>query len=211
MAAEEEASIASQYYDAVASRPPNDSLLEALRRFDDEGAPAPPGGRSAVDLGCGEGRDTAELLRRGWRVLAIDAQAEAIRRLLARPNLTHPDRLAAQVARFEQATWPAADLVNASYSIPFCPAEHFPALWERIVASVRPGGRFAGTLFGDRDDWATKRPSRFGPSVHHTRAQAEALLAPFEVEWFYEQDEDTTTATGQPKHWHAFRIVARKR
>jgi trans-aconitate methyltransferase len=41
----------------------------------------------AVDLGCGAGRDTAELLRRGWRVLAIDAEAEAIRRLLERRDL----------------------------------------------------------------------------------------------------------------------------
>jgi hypothetical protein len=46
---------------------------------------------------------------------------------------------------------------------------------------------------------------------YHTRAQVDALLAPFTLEWLHEQDEDTTTATGQPKHWHAFRIVARKR
>src|SRR5438105_2329354 len=124
MTAEEKASIAKAYYDAVASRPPTESLVEALRRFDDESALA--GERFAVDLGCGEGRDTAELLRRGWRVLAIDAQAEGIRRLLARPNLTHPEWLTTQVARFEEETWPDADLVNASYSIPFCPAEHFP-------------------------------------------------------------------------------------
>ncbi len=209
MSAEDVANIATQYYDAVASRPPNDSLLQALQRFDAE--PAPAGGRFAVDLGCGEGRDTAELLRRGWRVLAIDAQPEAIRRLLARPNLAHTERLTTQVMRFEEARWPEADLVNASYSLPFCPAEHFPALWQRIVASIRPGGRFAGTLFGDHDDWATQRHSRFGKSVHHTRAEVETLLAPFEVEWLREQDEDTTTATGQPKHWHAFHIVARQR
>ena len=204
----ERAAVAAAYYDAVASRPPNDSLLEALRRFDAEPAAS---GRFAVDLGCGEGRDTAELLRRGWRVLAIDAEPEGIRRLLARQDLIDPERLTTRVATFETATWPEADLVNTSYSIPFCPAAHFPALWARIVASIRPGGRFAGTLFGDHDDWATKRPSRFGPSVHHTRAEVDALLTPFELEWLHEQDEDTTTATGQPKHWHAYRIVARRR
>ncbi|MEJ1932020.1 class I SAM-dependent methyltransferase [Nostoc sp. NIES-2111] len=36
--------------------------------------------RFAVDLGCGDGRDTVELLRRGWRVLGIDGAQEAIAR-----------------------------------------------------------------------------------------------------------------------------------
>lgn len=204
----ERTAAATRYYDAVASRPPNDALLEALRRFDAETA---AGERFAVDLGCGEGRDSAELLRRGWRVLAIDAEPEGIRRLRSRRDLAHPEHLAAEVATFQTATWPPADLVNAANSIPFCPAADFPALWERIVTSIRRGSRFAGSLFGDRDDWATKSVSRFGPSVHHTRAEVDALLAPFDVEWLYELDEDATTAVGDPKHWHAFRIVARKR
>ena len=32
----------------------------------------------AVDLGCGSGADTIALLKRRWRVLAIDGEAEAI-------------------------------------------------------------------------------------------------------------------------------------
>ena len=73
----------TQYYDA-AGDDPRPTLLDALRRFDDE----EPGERFAVDLGSGSGRDTAELLRRGWSVLAVDATAEAIERLLSRPDLS---------------------------------------------------------------------------------------------------------------------------
>jgi tellurite methyltransferase len=53
------------YYDGVKGRPPRPTLSRAADAF------AGPG--FAVDLGCGDGRDTIELLRRGWRVLAIDA------------------------------------------------------------------------------------------------------------------------------------------
>lgn len=102
MTADDVARDVAQYYDVVVARPPHDSLLEALRRFDAE--PAPAEGRFAVDLGCGAGRDTAELLRWGWHVLAIDVQAESIRRLLARPDLEHPERLTTRVARFEDPT-----------------------------------------------------------------------------------------------------------
>jgi 2-polyprenyl-3-methyl-5-hydroxy-6-metoxy-1,4-benzoquinol methylase len=45
-----------------------------------------------VDLGSGEGRDTVELLRQGWRVLGIDGEAEAIARLQGRPDID-PDRM----------------------------------------------------------------------------------------------------------------------
>ncbi|MEC4815643.1 MAG: methyltransferase domain-containing protein [Scytonema sp. PMC 1069.18] len=55
--------------------------------------------RFAVDLGCGDGRDTVELLRQGWRVLAIDGEAEAIARLLNRPNINR-QLLETHIVRF---------------------------------------------------------------------------------------------------------------
>jgi tellurite methyltransferase len=103
----------TRYYDAAGEQP-RETLLFALERFEAEARAA---GRElfAVDLGCGSGRDTAELLRRGWRVLAIDAEAEAIERLLARSDLgSAAGRLETQVARFEDAAWPEADLINSS-------------------------------------------------------------------------------------------------
>lgn len=157
----------------------------------------------AIDLGPGTGRDTAELLGRGWRVLAIDREPEAIERLLEHVG-GHRGQLETQVAPFQEASWPECDLVNASYSLPFCPPEAFPALWARIVSSIRPGGRFAGQFFGVNDDWA-----RAGLTVK-TREQVEELLEPFELERFEEVDADGSTLTGT-KHWHLFHVVGRKR
>ena len=45
------------YYQRTDDRPPRETLMEALSRFDKEEAV----GR-AVDLGCGNGRDTIEIL-----------------------------------------------------------------------------------------------------------------------------------------------------
>ncbi|MCL1464041.1 class I SAM-dependent methyltransferase [Argonema galeatum] len=193
-----------QYYQAVAGRVPRNTLLTALERFDSE----EPGktGRFAVDLGCGEGRDAIELLRRDWRVLAIDGHPEAFEQMLARPDLQNVELLETKLAKFHEVSWRTADLVNASFSLPFCPPEYFLEFWDEIVQSIRPGGRFCGQLFGDRDDWA-KIPT----NTHHTRAQVEKLLDSFEIEVFNEEESDGKTALLEPKHWHIFHIVARKK
>ena len=57
-----------RYYAAALQDPPRATLLHALERFAAEAHV--PRERFAVDLGSGTGRDTLELLRRGWRVLA---------------------------------------------------------------------------------------------------------------------------------------------
>jgi SAM-dependent methyltransferase len=196
----------TRYYDAAGEQP-RETLLFALESFDAETG-AKEGGLVAVDLGCGTGRDTVELLRRGWRVLAIDAEPAAVQRLLGRGDLGSAGaaRLETQVARFEDAGWPEVDLVNSSYALPFCPPNQFGAVWQRIVASLRPGGRFSGQLFGDRDGWATQPDMSF-----QTREDAENLLRGLEVEHLEEVEEDGETAVGDPKHWHVFHVVARKR
>jgi SAM-dependent methyltransferase len=190
----------AEFYDATADRPPRRTLLEALARFGSAAAP-----RSAVDLGCGDGRDTIELLRQGWSVLAIDAEPPAIARLETRRDLPPEARLSCLCRRFEDAAWPAADLVNASFSLPLCSADRFPALWARIVQSLKPGGRFAGQLYGDRDDWAGREGM-----THMDRPAAERLLRDLRVELFDEEETDAVTPRSKPKHWHIFHIVARR-
>lgn len=192
-----------QYYDVMEGKPPRETLLTALDRFESPSAEPTP--RFAIDLGCGEGRDTVELLRRGWRVLAIDATPKAIERLLNRSNLSHLDSLQTRIDRFETVELPPADLINASFCLPFCPPAAFPQLWQKIVDALPPGARFCGQLFGDRDAWAT-----IPDHTHHTRAQVEALLEPFAVELLNEEETDGKTALNEPKHWHIFHIVARK-
>lgn len=193
------------YYAATEAGAPRATLLRALASFEGESAQNEP--RFALDLGCGTGRDTIELLRRGWRVLAIDAEADAIAALRNRPEASaHAARLETLAAQFESAALPPADLVNSSFALPLCPPEAFPSLWGRICRSLSPGGRFAGQLFGPRDDWAARKP----PITIHDRAALGELFRGFAIEMIEEEETDAVTPRGRPKHWHIFHIVARR-
>lgn len=194
------------YFDIVAGKPPRDTLLKALDAFDAEGVRADGTDYPfAVDIGCGDGRDTAELLRRGWRVLAVDGHPEAFDRLHARSDIPAKDRLECRHAPFEGLVVSPALLVNSSFSLPFCHSDHFDALWQGILQAILPGGRFSGQLFGDRDDWAA-----IEGRTHHTAGQARALLDGLEIELFEESESEGKDALDNPKHWHRFDIVARK-
>jgi tellurite methyltransferase len=184
---------------AAAGDEPRSTLLHALALHEAEGRP--PG--YAIDLGAGGGRDTLELLRRGWRVLAVDAEHASLE--LVRRRAAAAVGLETRLGRFEEVEWPAAELVTSSFSLPFVPPAGFARTWERIRASLVPGGRFCGQLFGDRDGWAGGEDMTF-----HTRGDVDRLLQGLDVERLDEVEEDGRTAVGDPKHWHLFHVVARR-
>ncbi|MGV6814530.1 MAG: class I SAM-dependent methyltransferase [Phycisphaerales bacterium] len=196
----------SGYFQAVEGREPRETVIKAIDLFAQEPIQSlTQSPRMAVDLGCGEGRDSAALLRAGWRVHAIDGHPEGLQRLIGRSDLDDPTRLTMQLAPFESVEPPSCDLLNASFSLPFCHPDCFDKLWEKIVAAIRPGGRFSGQLFGDRDSWASI-PDR----SHHTKSQVERLLEPFEIEQMKEDERKGEDCGGTKKDWHVFHIVARK-
>lgn len=188
-----------EYYDKMQEREPRQVLLDVLAKY--------PTGDSlhAIDLGCGEGTETVILLEGGWHVLAIDADHGGIKRLLDKTPKESRDRLETQVSKFEDVSLPVVDLIHASFSLPFCDPDHFPALWEKITNALKPGGRFAGNFFGLNDSWAGKKDMAF-----HTEAQVRGMFDRFEIESFHERDEDGEATTG-PKHWHVFTVIAKKK
>ena len=198
------------YFDRMAGKPARETLCAALEAF---GVGAGADARLAADLGCGDGRDTGELLRQGWRVWAQDSSAEGLARLRARPECAAAlaeGRLEVVQADFADTTPPACDLVNASFALPFCPPGHFAGLWARIDAAVGPGGRFSGQFFGDRDDWAI-----IEDRTHLPRDAVVRLFDGWVLERLIEEDRASTHAPTSPdgahKHWHVFHVVARKR
>lgn len=161
------------YYQKIQGRAPRQLLLDALEKF-----PSPIGLR-AIDLGCGDGTETAVLLARGWNVLAVNGEPMAIQRLLEKVLEEARVRLGTQVAKFKDVALSPTDLLYASLSIPFCEPEHFDALWDKIVIAIKPGGWFAGQFFGVRDSWAGGKDMTF-----HTEEQVRVLLENFEIESF---------------------------
>jgi SAM-dependent methyltransferase len=188
------------YYDKLRDRPPRRALLTALDLFDPSAK-----GSLAIDLGCGDGRDVIEILRRGWEVVAVDAEPKALERLQERP-LPVGCRLTPVVAHFEDVPLPlGVRLVNSSFAMPLCEPDAFRAVWERIREALPAGGRFSGQWYGPRDSWSGRPGMSFV-----SRDEALALLDGFELELFEEEEDDGVTPRGTPKHWHIFHIVARK-
>jgi len=196
------------YFQAVAGKGPRETLIAALSEFARRSPhPTPSESPLAIDLGCGEGRDTVELLRHGFTVLAIDSHPQAAQLLAARADIPADmrPRLRFTQAAFESLQLPPAALINASFALPFCPPRHFAALWQQITTSLPRGGLFCGQLFGDKDSWATL-PDR----SHQTRAQVNTLLEPFNVLDLKEEDKPGQEFDGKIKHWHIYHIVASK-
>ena len=124
------------YYEKLRDRPPRRTLLAALDRFGPPAADA-----LAIDLGCGDGRDVIEMLRRGWKVVAVDAEPEALRQLQARPLPPGSD-VTPIVARLEDVPLPIGlSLVNSSFALPLCEPE---AISHRVGAHPRGACRPAG-------------------------------------------------------------------
>jgi trans-aconitate methyltransferase len=188
----------ARYYAWSADREPRPLLLEACREL------GPGARRQAIDLGCGSGTEALTLLDHGWSVLALDAEEAALAMLGSRVPSEAADRLQLVRASFTEAELPAAALIHAGFSLPFCPPGEFGALWARIRAALVPGGIVAVQLFGVHDSWAGEDDMTF-----HTRAEAEALLGGMDVIRLEETEREGRAYSG-PKHWHLFDVLARR-
>ncbi|HKV89186.1 MAG TPA: class I SAM-dependent methyltransferase [Candidatus Dormibacteraeota bacterium] len=179
---------------ATAGQPPWPSLQRAAALFPRPG--------EALDIGAGAGRDTRHLLEGGWRVTAVDSSPSAIEALgrLPQRNL----RIVASAAQdFAPSSY---DLVNAQFSLPFVAPAAFEPTVERMKCCVKPGGVLAMTFFGPHDEWNTP-DSRL---TFTTRQEIERLFAGWELIELTEAEEDGRVATGGPKHWHTFQLIARR-
>ncbi|MBX3389586.1 MAG: class I SAM-dependent methyltransferase [Phycisphaeraceae bacterium] len=196
-----------EYYTAVQGKPPRDTLLRALELFEK----ASKGQREllAIDVGCGSGRDSHELLRRGWRVWATDFHRGAELLTASEAPSGSDDRITFVLSSMEDLPGNpqlpgAVHLVNASFSLPFCKPEQFESVWRWIGRVTGGGGRFAGQFFGDRDEWMCVRPKS-----HFTRAEVGELFQGWQIEHFEEIEKEGDDATGRPKYHHVFHVVAR--
>jgi tellurite methyltransferase len=193
------------YNEAGSTQPPRPRLVNTLDRFcaDRSGI--------ALDLGSGGGRDAKELLRRGWGVVCVDSDPHAIELL---SSLAATDsRLSVLRSSFEELSLPKDefDLVTASYSLPFCGEKHFSELWRKLVESLKTGGLLSLELFGKRDSWRNAPLGANGAMTFLSREEVESLLDPFELLFFNEDERDSTTFSGELKHWHIFTCVAKKK
>lgn len=179
---------------ATTGQPPWPELVRAAAMFERPG--------DALDVGAGAGRDTIHLLDLGWRVTAVDSSPAALETLRRIPS----DRLTVVASTAQDFVPSSYELVNAQYSLPFIGASHFDAAVDRLRDAVRPDGVMCATFFGLRDEW--NQPE--SELAFSTRAAVEGFFAGWQVIELDEAEEDGKTADGSPKHWHVFRVTARR-
>ena len=93
---------------------------------------------SAIDLGCGAGRDTVFLIKNGWKVTAIDRENT---KKIIEQNLdeVEKERLKFICQNFESIKLETNDLVVANFSLPFCNRDYFSEFWDKIENSISKG------------------------------------------------------------------------
>ena len=192
----------SDYYKSHLDRPPNHTLVKGLEFFISNTKNLP---RTAVDIGCGNGHDTVELLKNNFSVLAMDKEDEAINLLIGNIN-QKSSFLKTEVSSMETFVVPEVALINASYSLPFCNPLIFGSFMNMIKNNILDGGIFCGQLFGVDDDWSYRNDMNF-----HTKKEVKEIFKNFDLVLFEEVNEDSKTADGSSKHWHLFHVVASKK
>lgn len=166
---------------------------------------------TAYDLGCGAGNDTMYLLKKNWKVIAIDREIDVISKKKSELDKELQKNLQILKMSFENLKLEEkCDLIIAINSLPFCTSDKFDLLWKNIKESLKIGGRIAITLFGVNDEF-NKDGSKM---TFFTRSEILELLKDFKIEGktgdIIEKEFDGRLASGVPHHWHIYIIMARK-
>lgn len=191
----------ASYSKAVENQEAHDTVILALSSFSSEGKNT----GQAIDLGCGSGRDSKQLLRSGWHVFAVDQCEDALDLLRNAQNGWQAGQLQTYSGQMQDAPLPEADLINAGVSLPFCPPDKFEQLWKNICQSLKAGGRFSGHFFGKNDDWAVSKSMSF-----FSAEELKQLFADFELEHYNEILGPVPIVPSGFRYGHIFEIVARK-
>ena len=184
------------YYEQTEHAPPSPLLVSALPYVEHRG--------KAIDIGGGALKDTRYLLAQGFDVTVLDKEESLAEMADAIGN----HRLHAVVTSFDEYAFPqqAFDLASAMFSLPFNPPHTFEQVFSSIKDSLVQGGIFCGQFFGDRDEWASNTDMTF-----HAKEEIERLLSDLQVIELDEREYRANLASGLPKHWHLFQVIARKR
>lgn len=141
-----------------------------------------------------------------------DAQPDFIMKIREEMPKTIQDRFEIRKMLFEELTlYNSVDCIIANFSLPFCNPKGFMKMWHEIVNSIKAEGIFSGVFFGDRDEWAQEFN---GESTFHSKEEVMNLFEQFQIIEFLEE-ENVGKCCGRngkpfPKHWHIFKVVARK-
>jgi demethylmenaquinone methyltransferase/2-methoxy-6-polyprenyl-1,4-benzoquinol methylase len=123
--------IAAEYEDHALREPGGDELLAAFDSF------APTG--RVLELACGSGLWTQELLRHADAITAVDASPEMLG--IASIRLDDPRVTFVQADIFAWRPDAQYDVVFFSFWLSHVPLERFESFWALVADCLEPGGR----------------------------------------------------------------------
>lgn len=146
--------------------------------------------RTALDIGCGEGRKANHLCEQGVEVTAIDIE----------PQTTLDPRVHFIQTKFEDyEPGMVFDLVHAHNAVP---------LFEdkiRQISRMLSMGRFVFfTFLGPEDPWVA-----LGRTI--SKEEVMETLRDTEIIYYSEQKYENSTFLGKTKKWHKYSVLVRTR
>ena len=187
----------NEYYTKINNSKPSN----LLRRFSEMNVVR----RTAIDLGCGSGKDTIFLLKNGYKVYAIDKEEIIKKYIDDKIDKEEKMRLEYIIKDFGKIEFPKVDLINANLSISFCNPNKIDNLLKNIKSSINIDGFFVGNFLGILDDWNTNKNMSF-----FTEQQIRETFKNFKIIYFNEITENKKAVNGNLKHWHIYELIAYK-
>jgi tellurite methyltransferase len=167
-----------------------------------------------VDLGAGNGKDIANILKAGAIVYAYDADPESVNLIDKRfKYYIKSDKLFIHQLFFEDLkVLPKADMIIALHSLPFMRQDKFLKFWQVIQNALVPNGIFVGTFFGEKH-YLKRNPEQ--PKLFRlSREEVLNLFKNFKILNFYEEieyDEESSKSWGTDQFDHRYKVIARKK
>lgn len=147
-----------------------------------------PVNKKLIDIGSGDGRHGAEFERHGYDVTYIEKQ----------------DGIDATTYAFPSDTYGIAVARN---SLPFMGNDQYKVI-SNIYNTLKVGGYFYGTVFGNKDPWA--KEGKITPlDLEETEKYLKKIG--FDIVWkSVEEGVGKARFDGRIKNWHIFKFLCRK-
>lgn len=181
----------------------SESPSKILAKYFDLGLDGNNENKIAIDLGCGVGNDTVYLLKKAYKVTAVDNQPSVINWIKSRVSDT--SKLDFIIDNFEDIKLSKANLIVSNLSIFFCKPQYFDRFCHEITNNIIEGGYFVGNFLGKEDEWCTDSNMTFIDKEDLYR-----IFQDFEIVFLLEKKFNKKTTNGKMKFWHIYQIIARK-
>jgi cyclopropane fatty-acyl-phospholipid synthase-like methyltransferase len=185
-----------KFIEATKSRQPIGFLVDIVKKGEVSGL--------ALDLGCGAGADARYLAEKGFKVVAVDNNAEAISQAKQVCAGLDVEVVAADVTNFEIEPEKYSLIVSWN-TLPFLQKEKAKEVLENIKRGLKKGGLFVFCVLGKKDEYSNKEKMSFWDLD-----EFEKFMAGMEIVELYEKRKQEPGATGEVKFWNSIRGVIRK-